>query len=451
MTYLSLALLVVAPVALGALAAAVRRPAPAAHGLAALAMAAVLAGVLLTAPATALTIGNTDLDLTAIGRLELGFVAAVGALIVGYHFLSRRHSALPLLLPLIVAAVAAGRTFGPGLLVAASFLLLAAILTSVLMIGEQPDWQAGVAGAVYLTLSALGGMALLFGFVLADLQRLSPGGLVTVPFVVAVLSIGFALQWGVAPLYFWLPNAYQRAGPAAGAVAVCLVGPATLGLLIQALSALPQLVVDETVMRYLLLGGLGTAAFGAVAALAPGKLRRTLGYVLVADLGYVVAGMASLTRIGLTGATLHMAHRSLTALLLLAAAAELERVDRGATDGDRPAPYLWAILLVGSLALVGVPPLSGFAADWAVFQALSLTDVRLVVAMATTSIVCLAAILTALGRLRRSYPRPWRRPRAVEVALMLGAAFVALWGLVPGPAFDAIFRAAGALPFLKPL
>ena len=71
--------------------------------------------------------------------------------------------------------------------------------------------------------------------------------------------------------------------------------------------------------------------------------------------------------------------------------------------------------------------------------------------MATTSIVCLAAILTALGRLRRSYPRPWRRPRAVEVALMLGAAFVALWGLVPGPAFDAIFRAAGALPFLKPL
>ena len=134
-------------------------------------------------------------------------------LLTAYHFLSRRTSALPILLPLILAAIAAGRTFGPGLLVAASLLQLAAILTSVLMIGEQPDWQAGVAGAIYLTLSALGGMALLFGLVLADLQRLSPGGLVTVPFVVAVLSVGFALQWGVAPLYFWLPNAYQRAGP----------------------------------------------------------------------------------------------------------------------------------------------------------------------------------------------------------------------------------------------
>jgi formate hydrogenlyase subunit 3/multisubunit Na+/H+ antiporter MnhD subunit len=449
MTYLSLALLVVAPVALGALAAAV--PRRAAHGLAVLAMGATLAGVLLTAPGTPLLIGNTALGLTAIGRLELGFLAVIGGLLVAYHFASGRASALPILLPPILAAIAAGRTFGPGVLVAASFLQLAAILTSLLMIGEQPDWQAGVAGANYLTLSALGGMTLLFGFVLADLQSLSPGGLVTVPFVVAVLAVGFALQWGVAPLYFWLPNAYERAGPGAAALAVCIVGPATLGLLIQALSALPQLVVDETVNQYLLLGGLGTAAFGAAAAIAPGKLRRTLGYVLVADLGYVVAGMATLSRIGLTGATLHMAHRSLTALLLLAAAAELERVDRGATDDECPAPYLWAVLLVGTLSLVGVPPLSGFAADWAVLQALFLTDGRLALFLAATSVVCLAATLTALGRLRRSYPRPWRRPRPVEVFLILGALFVALWGLAPGPALEAIHHAAGELPFLKPL
>ena len=417
----------------------------AAHGLALLAMGAVLAGVLLTVPGTPLTVGNTDLGLTRHRAPGAGLPGgAWGCSSPRYHFLSRRTSALPILLPLIVAAIAAGRTFGPGLLVAASLLQLAAILTSVLMIGEQPDWQAGVAGAIYLTLSALGGMALLFGLVLADLQRLSPGGLVTVPFVVAVLSVGFALQWGVAPLYFWLPNAYQRAGPGAGAVAVCIAGPATLGLLIQSLSALPQLVADESVNRLLMLGGLGTAAFGAGAALAPAKLRRTLGYILVADLGFVIAGLATFSRIGLTGATLHMAHRCLVALLLLAAAAELERVDRGAPDDDRPAPYLWATLLVGSLALVGVPPFSGFAATWAVLQALTLSDGRLVLALGATSLVCLAAVLTALGRLRRSYPRPWRRPTAVEVSLMGLALFAALWGLVPGPALEAVHRAAGA-------
>jgi formate hydrogenlyase subunit 3/multisubunit Na+/H+ antiporter MnhD subunit len=449
MTLFSLGLLVVAPVALGALGGAV--PRRAAHGLALLAMGAVLAGVLLTVPGTPLTVGNTDLGLTAIGRLELGYLAVMGMLLSTYHFLSRRTSALPILLPLIIAAIAAGRAFGPGLLVAASLLQLAAILTSVLMIGEQPDWQAGVAGAIYLTLSALGGMALLFGLVLADLQRLSPGGQVTVPFVVAVLSVGFALQWGVAPLYFWLPNAFQRAGPGAAAVAVCIAGPATLGLLIQSLSALPQLVADESVNRLLMLGGLGTAAFGAGAALAPAKLRRTLGYILVADLGLVIAGLATFSRIGLTGATLHMAHRCLVALLLLAAAAELERVDRGAPDDGRPAPYLWGTLLVGSLVLVGVPPFSGFAATWAVLQALTLSDGRLVLALGATSLVCLAAVLTSLGRLRRSYPRPWRPPTAVEVSLMGLALFAALWGLVPGPALEAVHRAAAELPFLKPL
>ena len=66
MTLLSLALLVVAPVVLGALGGAV--PRRAAHGLALLAMGAVLAGVLLTVPGTPLTVGNTDLGLTAIGR-----------------------------------------------------------------------------------------------------------------------------------------------------------------------------------------------------------------------------------------------------------------------------------------------------------------------------------------------------------------------------------------------
>lgn len=448
MTHLSLALLVVAPLALGAGAAAV--PRRAAHGLAVLAMIATGVGVLLTQPQRPLLVGNTALGLTEIGRLELVFLALLGVLLTGYHYFSGRVSALPVLLPALLAATAAGRAFGPSLLVAASLLQLAAILASLLMVSEQPDWQAGVAGAVYLTLSALGGMALLFGFVLADLQRISPGGLVTVPFVVAVLAVGVALQWGVAPLYFWLPNAFQRAGPAAAALAISFLGPATLGLLIQALSAQPQLVADETVTRFLTYGGLFTAVFGALAALAPAKLRRTLGYILVADLGYVLAGVATFTRIGLAGAVLHMAHRSLTALVLLTSATELERVDRGATDGQRPAPYLWATILVGSLSLVGLPPLSGFAANWAIYQAVSLTDWRLAIALAGTSILCLAAVLSALGRLRRSYPRPWRRPTAGETVLMLEVAVVALWGLAPGPVLGAIHRAAGELPFLKP-
>jgi formate hydrogenlyase subunit 3/multisubunit Na+/H+ antiporter MnhD subunit len=510
-SYPVLALLVGAPLVCGAAAARVGRGP--AHLAAALAMFAIAGGAALARPDGYLAIGDAQLGLTPLARLELGFLAGVGALLAAYHWLSGRAALLPALLPPLAACVAAARLAGSNLLVAASFLLLAALLTSLVMIDEQPEWQASPAGAIYLTLTALGSLAVLFGFVLANLQRLSPGGLVTLPFVVAALSVGLALHWGVAPLHFWVPTAVQRAGPASAALAICLVGPAALGLVLQALAAQPQLIVDERVNRYLTGGGLFTAAFGAAAAFAPAPFRRTLGYVLVADMGLVLAGLATATRLGVAGAALHMAHRSLAALLLLGAAAELERDDRGWPDtaptaadveardpstetggrGDagpaleappepfegrsegtrargevatragrrcprgaggagRPVagPYMWGTLLVGSLALTGAPPLGGFAANWAIYQAASLSDWRLSMALAAAEVACLAALVAALGRRRREYPRPWRRPRAVEWFLMALCAAVGLWGMAPGPALGAVHGAVGHLAFLKP-
>jgi formate hydrogenlyase subunit 3/multisubunit Na+/H+ antiporter MnhD subunit len=451
-TYGTLLLLVGAPVACGLVATAVSWRAG--HLLAGLATLAVLAGVAAVRAGAPLVIGDTPLALSQIGRLELGFLAGAGLLLTGYHYLARRSSPLPALLPLLLAAVASSRLFGPQLLVAASFLLFAVLLASLLMISEREDWRASLSGASYLILASLGGMALLFGFILAELQRISPGGLVTVPFVVAVLAVGFALQWGAAPLHFWLPGAVQRAGPAAITLAVGLLGPASLGLLLQALTALPQLVVDERVNGYLLAGGLVTAVLGAVGATAPQGFRRRLGYVLVADLGFVLAGVATSTRIGVAGAALHLAHRSLVTFVLVSAAAELERTDEKAGDLDVgarcPSPYLWATLLVGTLSLAGLPPFSGFAASWPVYQALALADWRAAIVLAATSLACLASLLSSLGPLRRVYPRPWPAPRPVEAQLMALALFSALWGLAPGPALGAIHQAVSELPFLKP-
>jgi formate hydrogenlyase subunit 3/multisubunit Na+/H+ antiporter MnhD subunit len=295
-------------------------------------------------------------------------------------------------------------------------------------------------------------MALLFGFVLAGVQRLSPGGLVTIPFVVAVLAVGLALLLGLAPLHFWVPAAFQRAGPVSIALATGLLGPASVGLLLQALSAQPQLVVDERVNSYLSYGGLFTAIFGAFAALAPGSLRRRAGYVFVSDAGFIVAGMATYTRIGVAGAALHLAHRSLLALVLAGAAAELERAEGNAGNCGKAcsAPYLWGTLLLGALSLVGLPPLSGFAAAWPIYQAVSLVDWRPATVLALTSVTCLGALLAGLGDLRREYEWPWQRPRAVEAWLLALAAFTAVWGLAPGPFLDAVHRAVSQLPFLRP-
>jgi formate hydrogenlyase subunit 3/multisubunit Na+/H+ antiporter MnhD subunit len=446
MTPLGLALLVALP--LGAGAACALLPRRTAHVVAGASLALMLLGALVTIGAAPLVAGETELALTPIGRLELGYLALLGLALLGYHYLAGRTAPLPALLPVLAASVAAGTLFTNDLLVAASFLQLAALIAALLMIGEEPEWGASLAGAIYLVLSALGGMALLFAFVLADVQRLSPGGLVTIQFVVAALTVGLGLQWGAAPLYAWVPNAFQRAGPASTTLAISLIGPATLGLLLQALSARPQLVGDERVNGFLTMGGLATAAFGAIAALAPSKPRRAFGYLLVSDLGYVLVGMSTYSRIGVAGAALHMAHRGLVAFLLLAAAHELEREQM---DSSEPAaPYTWGTLVIGVLALTGVPPLGGFAANWAVLQAASLVDWRLAAGLAVTSCLALAAALAAVGQLRGQYPLPWRRPRPVERYLVALAALAALWGLAPGPALRAIHEAVSELAFVRP-
>ena len=444
MTPVALALLVALP--LGAAACAALLPRRWAYAVASLSLVATILGALTSRGAGPLAIAQTALSLTPIGRIELLFIAVMSLALLGYHYVAQRLAPLPALLPPLVAAISAGALFVNDLLVAASFLQLAVLITSLLMIGEQPEWGASVAGAIYLVLSALGGVALLFGFVLADVQRLSPGGIVTIPFVVATLTVGLALQWGAAPLHAWLPNAFQRAGPAATVLAISLIGPATLGLLLQALSVLPQLVSDERVNGFLTLGGLFTAAFGAVASLAPGKPRRVLGYVLVSDLGFVLAGTSTYTRIGVAGAALHMAHRGLAAFAMLAAAHELEQAPR---TSEPPAPYLWTALLVAVVALTGVPPLAGFAADWAVLQALSLIDARLAIGLALCAVVALVGALSALARVRRDFPAPWRPPNRVETYVLGSAAVAATWAIVPGPALGALHAAVSQLSFLK--
>ena len=269
--------------------------------------------------------------------------------------------------------------------------------------------------------------------------------------MVAVLSVGFALQWGVAPLYFWLPNAYQRAGPGAAAVAVCIAGPATLGLLIQSLSALPPAGGRRVGQPPADAGGPGDGRLRGGGALAPAKLRRTLGYILVADLGLVIAGLATFSRIGLTGATLHMAHRRLVALLLLAAAAELERVDRGAPDDGRPAPYLWGTILVGSLVLVGVPPFSGFARHLGraagpdpLGRAPGAGPGRHLSGLPRRRPHLPGAPPAQLPPPLAPPPQRWRCPDGT-------GPLRALWGSSPGRPWRPVHRAAAGLPFLKPL
>ena len=463
----------VSPVAAAALGALFGRAGRFGRGIAAL---IVLCGLTAgaygawQAPVSGLTaMSSVTGSLPPIGRLQIVIISVGGALISTYHVLTRRQGEVAVIAALVVAATSASAFAGDSLRVAGAGVHLAVLLVAMLMATERDDWQGGVAGTAYLTLASIGAITLVAGFALADVQKVSPGGLVTDAFVVAVLSTGFALSVGIVPLYFWVPSASQRPGAGASMLALAVVVPASLGLMLATLTALPQLSGPIAASHLLTVGGLLTAIGGALGTVAPGRLRRRIGYALMGNLGAVLLGFGTSTRIGVAGALVALAHHCLVAIVLIGAATEIETTptssaqalgdnedERGRRLDVRPIVVAreqgWVArvaFVLGAIAMSGVPPFGGFASRWAVMQALALSDWRLAFALGITSLVTTYSLLVSVPT-RRFVVGPAHLSVAPERFLFVLSVVACLWGFLPGNILDVAHAATSQLTFLKP-
>lgn len=453
----ALVALVVAPLLLALFSLAARRRWWLTHALG-LGALVVIAGAAATAPAgQPLPLLGSAVQLEPVPRIGLVLAAGFGAAAMVYHVLAvpaaqgyTQQAALPgvLALTLVVIAVAA-LGIGP-FAVSVVLLLVATLMVSAIMLFEESAWPVALAATGHLITATLAGTSLLVSLLLADLYRLNPAGAISVPLVAAGLTVGWGLLLGAAPFHFASTNVLSRVGPVAGTVMVAILAPVTLVMLVQALASYPWLVTDPRVNRYLLLGGLASSAFGAVMALGNSKPGRLLSYALVHDLGFVLAGLATYTRLGATGALLQIGNRALAATLLLFSLAEWQRGGRSR--------YLAACVGVGVLSIAGAPLTSGFVSRWTVYQAVSLEDWRFGAVLAASSAVLLLALIQAAHRW--AWPGEFvaggggettRSPSSREFLLLSMAAVTVLLGLFPGPVIAATRDAVQQFAFLKPI
>jgi hydrogenase-4 component B len=165
---------------------------------------------------------------------------------------------------------------------------------------------------------------------------------------------------------------------------------------------------------------------------------------------YAVPGLAVL---GLAGAVLHTLNHALFKSLLFLGAGNVLRAT-GTRDLERLGglvrgmPVTWTLFLVGSAAIVGLPPLNGFVSEWLVFQALfqagfSRTPAELSVfgaaALALVGGLALACFAKVCGVVFLGQPR-------TEVAR--AAREVTRGYLVPAAALAAACVAIGLWPWL---
>jgi NADH-quinone oxidoreductase subunit L len=181
------------------------------------------------------------------------------------------------------------------------------------------------------------------------------------------------------PLHTWLPDAME--------------GPTTVSALIHAatmvaagvfLLAITSIYIGFTSTAALVILGIGsfTSLFAGTMGVVARDIKRAIAYSTMSQLGYMVMGVgaSSLVLVGPGDAMFHLfTHAFFKALLFLSAGSVIHAVgtqDLFAMGGLlRKMPVTAFTMLIGALALSGIPPFSGFfskdgllALTWAASQ-----------------------------------------------------------------------------------
>jgi NADH-quinone oxidoreductase subunit N len=207
-------------------------------------------------------------------------------------------------------------------------------------------------------------------------------------FGVVFVVAGLAFKLGAAPFHMWVPDVYQGAPTAVtlliGAAPKLAAFAITLRLLVEGLLALAP---DWQAMLIVL--AVASLVVGNIAAIAQRNLKRMLAYSSIAQMGFILLGLAAGVVSGNTlsagnaysSSMFYVVTYVLTTLgsfglimLLSEQGFESEEISDLAGLGQR-APWLAGVMAIFMFSLAGLPPMVGFFAKLAVLQALVSTSV----------------------------------------------------------------------------
>jgi formate hydrogenlyase subunit 3/multisubunit Na+/H+ antiporter MnhD subunit len=326
------------------------------------------------------------------------------------------------------------------------------------------DDRPGVleAGRTYLIATHLGTAFLFVLFILLGRQAESldfaaiaghiPESSANLLFVLAV--VGFGTKAGFMPFHVWLPEAY----PAAPSFVAAIMsgGMSKLGVygLLRVLTLMP--VLPEWWAWLLIAIGVISGVYGILTGLAQSDLKRLLAYSSVENLGLIAMGLGlgllgistgtpGLTLLGFLGALLHLVNHALFKSLLFLGSGVIVRAT-GTRDLNQlgglaqKMPRFAIAMLIGCIAITGLPPLNGFVSEFLIYLAALTGQMRLGTGASAGMLLVIAAVTISgglgavaftglFGIAFLGYPRSERAAAAVPVGTLLVAPIAILAGV----------------------
>lgn len=295
------------------------------------------------------------LQVTLLNRV-FGIIFALIALLGGIYSLHLRETGQQSA-ALLYAGGALGVTFcGDFFTLLVCWEVMAA--GSTYLIWASRSKEAQDAGMRYLLYHLLGG-GLLLGGIVVHVQ--ATGSLLLTAFIPGeslaawLILAGVVVNAAMVPFHTWLPDSYPKA-TVTGAVFLSAFTTKTAVYVLAALfPGWPILLTMGVVM----------ALYGVTYAFLANDIREILGYHIISQVGYMVAGIGIGTELALNGAAAHAySHILYKALLFMATGAVLHATGTSKLHqlGALAPRMRWVLMfyMVAAFSISGVPLFNGF-------------------------------------------------------------------------------------------
>lgn len=294
------------------------------------------------------------------------------------------------------------------------------------------------AGLYFLFFHLAGGLFVLFG-ILQHYVATGSFALIEPQAGLTLFMIGFGFKTAFLPLHSWLVKGY----PAANFPSSVLLAGITTKIGVYAIARI--LPPHEVIM----LMGASMAVFGVIFALLQTNMRRLLSYHIISQVGYMVAGVGLATAHAVDGALLHVINHMLyKALLFMSVGAVLYAVrteDLQKLTGDNNAEsdlngqFIWKSMplvtigvIVGALAISGVPPFNGYVSKYLLKNAMYGTgpaEIMLMLASIGTAASFCKLVISGFIKGRAKIIN--KIPISSQLAISAAAFFCLLLGIYP--------------------
>ena len=340
-----------------------------------------------------------------------------------------------------------------------------ATLATVVMVGIYRTHEALEAAWKYFILASVGIAFALFGTILIYMAAVSvvgegPQGMTWTVLVEHVarfdpgllnaafifLFLGYGTKVGLAPLHAWLPDAHAEGPtPISAVLSGLLLNVALYAILrFKMLMALNEGVIATGPL--LVTVGLISVLFAAFMLYRRRDIKRLFAYSSIEHMGIIVFAFGMGGALANFAGLLQMTMHSLTKSAIFFTVGHIAQVKgtqriadiRGLTESH---PVLGWSLVVGVIAIAGMPPLGIFMSEFLIVSSTFAREPLLAVALVAGLIIAFGALMLRLQGFAFGAPSEGRAPvRASYVPIFVHLALVLIAGFYLPPALVSWFQ-----------